>query len=889
MYLLSHLWWYLLLAFSLGALIGYALWRFCSRPMLESRYERSRKDLNWRLQNLEEERANFVSPTTSSDNTAELAKLRSELASLKQRNGTDETDRQKLTQSLIASHEAEVRKAREEAAAEASRKHTEELKKAREQVAAEFNAKHADDIKKARDQVAAEWTSKHTAELKKARDDVTASLTSAHTGEVKKLQETAKAHESKVLLLSQADGSVRKELDAAKARHADELKKTRDQIAAEWTAKHSAELKKAREDAAADAARHHAEELKKARDQVAAEWTSKHNAELKKARDDVTASLTAAHAGDVKKLQDAAKAHESKVVLLSQADTSARQELDAVKTRHADEVKKTREQVAAEWTAKHAADIKRAREEATSEAARHHAEELKRARDQVTAEWTTKHANDLKKARDEVTASLASAHAGEVKKLQETAKAHESKMILLSQADTSARQELDAAKARHAEELKKARDQLAAEWTAKHAAGVQKAREDAAAEAARHHAEEVHKAREQVTAEWTTKHTNDLKKARDEVTSSLALAHAGEVKKLQETAKAHESKVMLLSQADTSARQELDSAKSRHADELKKTREQVAAEWSTKHTADVKKAREDAAAEAARRHADDLKKVNDQVIAQWTAKHAADVKKAREDAAAEASRHHADELAKAKAAAAAASSSHDAALKAARDAAVAEAARRHNEELAKLRGDHTAALARHADELSKARSAAAVVAAAPKPVIAAATATADDLKLIWGVGPEIEKLLNQNGIHRFEQMANWTTKDVNWFEGLLPAFKGRPESEKWVEQCRKLATGWRPEREIGDKPKDILTSARGGKPDDLKLIWGVGPKLEVMLNKSGFYHFDQIAKWSDREIEWVDTQLGDFAGRAVRDKWVEQCKKLATGWRPSSEVGDKPR
>ena len=41
-------------------------------------------------------------------------------------------------------------------------------------------------------------------------------------------------------------------------------------------------------------------------------------------------------------------------------------------------------------------------------------------------------------------------------------------------------------------------------------------------------------------------------------------------------------------------------------------------------------------------------------------------------------------------------------------------------------------------------------------------------------------------------------------------------------------------------------------------------------------------------LEWVDSQLGEFAGRAVRDKWVEQCKKLATGWRPASDVGEKP-
>jgi NADH-quinone oxidoreductase subunit E len=92
----------------------------------------------------------------------------------------------------------------------------------------------------------------------------------------------------------------------------------------------------------------------------------------------------------------------------------------------------------------------------------------------------------------------------------------------------------------------------------------------------------------------------------------------------------------------------------------------------------------------------------------------------------------------------------------------------------------------------------------------------------------------------------------------------------------------------GERPADILSAPRGGKADDLKLIWGVGPKLEKLLNRAGFYHFEQIAKWSEKELAWVDSQLGEFAGRATRDKWIEQCQKLATGWRPQNEAGDKP-
>lgn len=76
---------------------------------------------------------------------------------------------------------------------------------------------------------------------------------------------------------------------------------------------------------------------------------------------------------------------------------------------------------------------------------------------------------------------------------------------------------------------------------------------------------------------------------------------------------------------------------------------------------------------------------------------------------------------------------------------------------------------------------------------------------------------------------------------------------------------------------EALSSARAGGADDLKMIKGVGPKLEIMLNDLGFYHFDQIAAWSAAEVAWVNYNLAGFKGRVSRDNWVEQASKLATG------------
>ncbi|RMH49707.1 MAG: hypothetical protein D6686_07425 [Alphaproteobacteria bacterium] len=68
-----------------------------------------------------------------------------------------------------------------------------------------------------------------------------------------------------------------------------------------------------------------------------------------------------------------------------------------------------------------------------------------------------------------------------------------------------------------------------------------------------------------------------------------------------------------------------------------------------------------------------------------------------------------------------------------------------------------------------------------------------------------------------------------------------------------------------------------GEPDDLKLIKGVGPKLEQTLNALGVWHYAQIASWSEAEVAWVDANLKGFRGRVSRDGWVEQARKLAAG------------
>ena len=80
-------------------------------------------------------------------------------------------------------------------------------------------------------------------------------------------------------------------------------------------------------------------------------------------------------------------------------------------------------------------------------------------------------------------------------------------------------------------------------------------------------------------------------------------------------------------------------------------------------------------------------------------------------------------------------------------------------------------------------------------------------------------------------------------------------------------------------PEDFRQPKAIDKPnaaDDLKLIVGVGPKLEKVLNGLGVWTFEQVAAWSPEETAWVDDYLG-LHGRIARDGWVAQADGRAKG------------
>ena len=208
-----------------------------------------------------------------------------------------------------------------------------------------------------------------------------------------------------------------------------------------------------------------------------------------------------------------------------------------------------------------------------------------------------------------------------------------------------------------------------------------------------------------------------------------------------------------------------------------------------------------------------------------------------------------------------------------------------------------------------AKSAPAKSAAKSSTTKAAVATSADDLKLIKGVGKLNEKRLNDEGISSFAQVAAWKKADIEDFDAKLN-FKGRIEREEWVPQAKALAkakpkaapaakAAAKPAAKTATKtsnakpaavkasapkkaaavkkaaPKKAAAVAKSG-PDDLKMIKGVGKLIETKLAKEGITSFSQIAGWKKADITEFDEKLS-FKGRIERDEWISQAKILAKG------------
>lgn len=149
----------------------------------------------------------------------------------------------------------------------------------------------------------------------------------------------------------------------------------------------------------------------------------------------------------------------------------------------------------------------------------------------------------------------------------------------------------------------------------------------------------------------------------------------------------------------------------------------------------------------------------------------------------------------------------------------------------------------------------AVLPALPPPTIKAEPALPPPMQAEAQTGPD-RTAANEPPMALMDAALSWPTRPVATIITL-------PRREP-ISASADIAA-------IGRPP--ALAAALNGTADDLRRIKGIGPRLESSLNALGIFHFDQIARWNEMNLVWIDAQP-HLRGRAIRDAWVAQAAAL---------------
>tara|TARA_R110002096_G_scaffold159011_4_gene324605 strand:- start:11072 stop:12583 length:1512 start_codon:yes stop_codon:yes gene_type:complete len=170
----------------------------------------------------------------------------------------------------------------------------------------------------------------------------------------------------------------------------------------------------------------------------------------------------------------------------------------------------------------------------------------------------------------------------------------------------------------------------------------------------------------------------------------------------------------------------------------------------------------------------------------------------------------------------------------------------------------------------------------------------DPLRLVRGVGPRVEYSLNELGVFRFKQIANWSDGNVAAFARSLPQGHVNIKRDKWPRQSHSLwqmvAGSAEPAEEV-DYESKILSEFRGEAvtadpnlgvvytgimtvPDSLQRIEGIDAVMAEALGNLGIHRFAQVSTWSRRSMEQIAGRLSISPQQIVDQRWIPQSRLL---------------
>jgi len=153
------------------------------------------------------------------------------------------------------------------------------------------------------------------------------------------------------------------------------------------------------------------------------------------------------------------------------------------------------------------------------------------------------------------------------------------------------------------------------------------------------------------------------------------------------------------------------------------------------------------------------------------------------------------------------------------------------------------------------------------------------LDIIEGIPPKVSTLLHKAGIKNWSDLAK---TEIDQLNTILK--KGGKRYEiynpvNWAQQATLLAGGqW---KDFKDLEAELISQRKRKEKqieyDDLKIIEGIGPKIEVLLNNANIYTWKKLSKTGIGELKRLLKAGGSVYEAHEPNTWPEQAS-LAANW-----------
>jgi predicted flap endonuclease-1-like 5' DNA nuclease/uncharacterized protein YoxC len=150
----------------------------------------------------------------------------------------------------------------------------------------------------------------------------------------------------------------------------------------------------------------------------------------------------------------------------------------------------------------------------------------------------------------------------------------------------------------------------------------------------------------------------------------------------------------------------------------------------------------------------------------------------------------------------------------------------------------------------------------------------DALTAIEGIGEFLEKKLNSIGVFSYEDIANWTPGRIDEVTTQIGYIPGRIEKDDWVGQAALLL---QKEQEAPAPKAFAEASGLDKKATDLKIIEGIGPKIEEVLKDAGIGDWSALAATEPGRLKEILEEAGDQYRMHNPYTWPLQARLAAAG------------